>query len=449
MNYNPTFLKKHFSFIVLLVFILSAPKVIAQIPTDSTTTNTYDQYLKEKSIQFHSALDSLTSSYSNWKYTGSDTLSNPYYYPIFSPTKLHSTVLQRSLGSLPSPKKSLFTVGNYSSLVNYIDNQLISAYTAMPGLFQNSTAVDDSKGLRKDVNKTVKQEIKLSEKVTTVASEAAPQIADEQIDIQVQKPNFWTFKSTFSLKFTQNHVSDNWYKGGESNYSFLSAATIEANYDNKQKLLFNNKLEMRLGFMSSKNDDLHKFKTNDDLLRLTNKLGLQASKHWYYTIMLQSWTQFHPAYKSNDPKIYSDFMSPFESVFSVGMDYKFSRKRFTLDATISPVACRFKYVDRLALSTAFGLKEGKHTSFDYGSNITANYSWEMFKNVTWKGRIYFFTDYSKTQVEWENTFDLKINKFLSTTIFLYPRFDDSVKRTDGQSYFQFYELLSFGLELSF
>lgn len=434
-------------YFIVSTFLFYLP-ILSQEVTDSTK-NTYNIYLESKIKGFSNALDSLTQSFNTWRYLEEDTLCNPYYYPLFFSSTLQNTTLQRNLGSLQIKSNYSILSNKTSHIVSNIDSYLLKAYTSTPRAFQYNSSIEKSTGIRKDVNKDVKTDIKLSEKVTTVATQPIPRITEESIDIVVQKPNFWKFKSDFSLKFTQNHVSDNWYKGGESNYSFLTSINLEANYNNKQKILFNNKLEMKLGFLSSKNDLLHKFKTNDDLLRLTNKLGLKATKHWYYTAMLQSWTQFHPAYKSNDEKVYSDFMSPFESVFSLGMDYKLSVKNFTFDATLSPFACSFKYVDRKALCSTFGLKEGKHSKFDYGSNITANYTWNMFKNVTWKGRIYFFTDYSKAQIEWENTFNLRINKFLSTTLFLYPRFDDSVKRKKGESYLQFTELLSFGIDLSF
>ena len=53
------------------------------------------------------------------------------------------------------------------------------------------------------------------------------------------------------------------------------------------------------------------------------------------------------------------------------------------------------------------------------------------------------------QVEWENTFDLKINDFLSTRFFIYPRFDDSVARQEGKSYLQLNEILSLGFKMNF
>lgn len=69
--------------------------------------------------------------------------------------------------------------------------------------------------------------------------------------------------------------------------------------------------------------------------------------------------------------------------------------------------------------------------------------------MQWVGRIYYFTDYTSTQVEWENTFNLSINRYLSARVFLYPRFDDSRKRKDDQSNFEFNELLSLGLKVDF
>ena len=267
--------------------------------------------------------------------------------------------------------------------------------------------------------------------------------ASRGMKLRIWKPDFWTLKVTdFSLQFMQSYISSNWHKGGESSNTLQASLTAEANYNNKQRLTFDNKLEMKLGFQRSRGDDLHRFKTNSDQLRLTNKLGVRATTRWYYTFLLQSWTQFHPSYKSNDPKVYSDFMSPFESVFSIGMEYKLSLSKFNLSATLAPLACDFKYVDRLALSTSFGLKEGRHSKFEYGSNVTVNYTWNVFKNVSWTGRFYWYTDYSRTLMEWENTVNFTINRFLSG-------FDDSVSPNADGSYFQFLEQLSLGLSVSF
>lgn len=71
------------------------------------------------------------------------------------------------------------------------------------------------------------------------------------------KPNFWKLSGNYSLQLFQNYVSDNWYKGGESNYSMLGTVTLQANYNNKQRFRWENKLELRLGLQNSKGDTLH------------------------------------------------------------------------------------------------------------------------------------------------------------------------------------------------
>lgn len=404
---------------------------------------------------YEDSLARLVERYGTWKYAGGDTLSNPYYFMLFSPSTFYSGPVHRSIGQLVSTEKERAqgSLGLYGleagadSLWNYI-------YTRQPWLVQyDESLLRKDEGIRTDLPREVKPEIKLSDQKEDAPAAGEP-VTTGTTDlanwgIVVRKPNFWDFNTNVSLQFVQNHVSDNWYKGGESNNSLLAGLVIDANYNNKQKVLFSNKLEMKLGFQSSKNDEEHKYKTNSDQIRLTNKLGLRATKHWYYTLMLQSWTQFYRGYKSNDKNVYSDFMSPFESLFSIGMDYKLDKSKFHLSATMSPIAFDFKYVGRESLATSFGLDEGKHTKINYGSNITMNYSWDIVKNVKWQGRLYFFTDYSKVQLEWENTFNLQINRFLSTRLFLYPRFDDSVGRKEGSSYIQFYELLSLGLNVNF
>ncbi|MBO7294932.1 MAG: DUF3078 domain-containing protein, partial [Bacteroidaceae bacterium] len=237
-------------------------------------------------------------------------------------------------------------------------------------------------------------------------------------------------------------------KGGDNNNSMLATCNLEANYDNKQGVIWTNLLEMKIGFQNSKGDDLHEFKTNTDLIRLTNKVGIQATKRWYYTATLQSWTQFYKGYRANDPKVYSDFMSPFESLLSLGMDYRYSNNKFNFNVSLSPFAGKFKYCDRRNLVNNYGLKD-KHSRLEFGSNITTTFKWSITKDIEWNGRIYYFTDYDKSQIEWENTINLRINKYLKTKLFLYPRFDDSVNKPDGESYFQFHETLTLGVDISF
>lgn len=406
-------------------------------------------------------LSQLSKQFETYQYTQADTLANPYYFYIFAQPTYYSHPVRIAIGKLPQEQKNkdeyilppLLPAEPVTpvSLISAISNALNDIYTTEPQCITQEEKFLAVDGIREDVNKEIKPNVNLTEKIETTLKDnnAIDDFDFGDWKITVRRPNFWTFSNEFTFEIMQVHISDNWYKGGESNYSWSASAIINANYNNKRKITFDNKLEMNLGFRSSKDDDKHKFLTHSDLIRLTNKLGLKATEHWYYTLTLQSWTQFYPSYKKNDPKVYSDFMSPFESVPSLGMDYRLSVKNFTLDASISPFSGRFKYVDRLALSPAFGVKAGKHTDFSFGSNITINYTWNMFKNISWGSRIFYYTNYDMTNIEWENTFNLKINEFLTTKFFIFPRFDDSVQKKAGSSYFQLYETLSLKFNVKF
>ena len=77
---------------------------------------------------------------------------------------------------------------------------------------------------------------------------------DTESDLVIVRPNFWKYKGNGYAQFTQHYISDNWYKGGESTNSLLSGLVLEANFDDRQRLEFENKLEMKLGFVTAPSD---------------------------------------------------------------------------------------------------------------------------------------------------------------------------------------------------
>ena len=328
-----------------------------------------------------------------------------------------------------------------------LDKALMHVYLNRPDLVRSHESRLDVVGAPISEGAPRKSKIDIVEEVAPkpIEVEAAP------MNIYVKKPNFWTIRGDYYLQFLQNYVTDNWYKGGESNYSMLGSITMQANYNNKQKVKWENKLEMRLGYQTSKGDTLHKYKTSEDLLRYTGKLGLQATKRWYYTLQLIGQTQFTQGLRSNDKKVYSDFMSPFKLNLSVGMDYNVDwfNHRLKGSAHIAPLAFNWKYVGRASLATRYGLEDGQHGMTDYGSEFTVDLNWVFADNIRWKTRLYGYTTYKRAELEWENTITFQFNKYISTNLFLYPRFDDGVKRKEGQSYWQFKEYASVGFSYSF
>ena len=364
------------------------------------------------------------------------------YFRLFAPTTFYHNIANKSLSIEPDQ------AGN-DPLAEAIDAALLHIYLNRPDLVNTTeTELQETGNVRADVNQPIKNQVKLVEKVESPVIDMPDDVPTE---ILIQKPKFWTKKGDGYLQFMQNFVSDNWYKGGESNYSMVGALTLEANYDNRNQWKWDNKLEMKLGFMHTRTDSVHKFKSNEDLIRFTSKVGLEAAKNWYYTLQLLAYTQFTRGLKANDLKTYSDFMSPFNLNLGLGMDYKVAskNKRLTGTVNLSPLAVNYRYVDRLDLSTSYGLDEGKHSLVDFGSQVTADVTWKINDVVSWKSRLYAFTSYKRAEIEWENTFTLRVSKYISANLFLFPRFDDSGKKDDDLGYLQFKEYSSIGFSYGF
>lgn len=330
-----------------------------------------------------------------------------------------------------------------------VDKALVHTYLNRPSLLTGSdNRLRKAGSLRDTQERPAPQKMKLAEKVEPMPDEPFVPMPEGLV---VRKPNFWTYSGDGHLQFLQNFISNNWYKGGESNYSMVGDLTLNANYDNKSKIKWENKLELKLGFQTSRSDTVHKFKTNNDLIRYTGKFGLQAYKQWYYTLQLLAYTQFTQGLKSNDKKVYSDFMSPFNLNLGLGMDYKVSalQGRLKGDVNISLLSFNFRYVDRKDLAKKYGVIGDHHTLEDFGSQLTCNLTWKICDQVQWKTRLYAYTTYHRSEVEWENTLTLSVSKYISATLFLYPRFDDSTDRDDKLGYLQFKEYSALGFSYSF
>ena len=358
---------------------------------------------------------------------------------------------------------NMLSLNSGSELDNAIDRALMNVYLTRPDLVQTTeTQLDESGTLREDIDQKIEQNIELVEHAAPLPEE--PQVTPAS-EVAVTKPKFWTKKGDGFLQVMQNFVSNNWYKGGESTYSLMGSLVAEANYDNRGKWKWDNKLEAKLGFLTARSDSLHKWKSNEDLLRLTSKVGLQASKHWYYTLQFVGYTQFARGLKSNDHRTYSDFLSPFNLNLGLGMDYKVEAfdKKLTGTVNLSPIAINYRYVDRswfpeqnsptptshTWFPSRYGIEEGKHHLLDTGLQMTADLGWKLSETVTWKTRLYAFTSFERAEIEWENTFQLKVSKYITANIFLFPRFDDANTPDDDMGYWQFKEYTSLGLSYSF
>lgn len=284
----------------------------------------------------------------------------------------------------------------------------------------------------------------IKEKVFTLFKPERNYTTEKSIDanVSVSKPNFWKLQGNGSVQFSQNYISPNWYKGGESSNSILSYLMFNANYNDKQRIEFDNRIEAKVGFMTVPSDTIHKYNITSDLLRLTSKLGVKAFNRWYYTISAEFNTQFFNNYKVNTDTRVSSFMSPANLIINLGLDYKLSLPKIELSTLYSPLTYNFRYVDDpLVDPTQFGIAEGEKSLHMFGSSFQLNMRWTIIPSIIWESRFNYFTNYHKIETEWENTYNFVLNRYLSAKLFVHARFYDM----EAEHKIQWNELLSFGI----
>jgi hypothetical protein len=429
--------------------------VLTLISTLAFSIKDEDSTMLSKSVVWRYSVDSIADIYGKkmeelGHQRNKAIRQNTYKRPLdvyvlrmsFPPTFYSSSVLQQFSAETPDIRTDRSLVRMY--LVN---DALASMYVNRPEIVvQTDSQVEQAGTLRDDVHGSLTTDTKLSDKVVTVDLGAE---MNEGVVLVTRRPNFWKFSGSGSLQFTQNYFSENWYQGGENNYAFLGLLTLNANYDNKQNVQWENQLEARLGFQTtSESETRRSMKPTDNLLRLTTKLGYKAYKTLFYTMQVQAYTQIVPLYESNSDVIRTNFLSTLNLTVSVGLDYKFqtNNNNFRGNVYLAPCAYNMRYVSNIDLATKHGIEAGHHAYHNFGPSITVNAYWQILKNLSWNARMYWISNFTYTNIEWENTFNFTINKYLSAKLFVYPKFDDSSARykSEGGSFFMMKEWLSLG-----
>lgn len=263
------------------------------------------------------------------------------------------------------------------------------------------------------------------------------------------KISYWKTLGRFQGKYTQSYYSENWYKGGESNHSILGQLDFDANYA-KKTTTFDNKLELKLGFHTTEIDGKKTFRTNEDLIRVTSKLGIRAWESWYFSSQFQGYTQFMPVYDTKvTTKLKSKFFAPVYGNLSIGMDFKpkLKRKNSSLSILLSPLSYNCRYVSVDSIAPNYGIEQGKKYKYTIGSRFDGNIKWTFLEDFTWTSKAQYYTNYESAEVNFENTVDYRFSRYFSLQFFCHWRFDDSVKRKkdkDGNlmGYGQFKEFLT-------
>ena len=308
------------------------------------------------------------------------------------------------------------------------------------------------------------EELMREKTLAEVSAEEKPalEMANAKVDIPenvaggmkttVIKPNYWSTSGRVELKFTQNYVSGNWFQGGESNKTMLGQFDFDLNYDDKDRITFKTHFDVDLGFATTKADTLHSFKTNTDRLRIESTLGYKMVKNLDITMKVKLESQSLPNYPTNNPDFVSNFMAPFDANFSVGINYKPTWKKFRMEIFCAPLsAYNYRFVRYGDLTSRYGIREGRHHKEDFGTQFIVTVPRQkIMKLVEWYSRAELYTNYARTFFQWENSFDVSLNRYLTASLSLHARFDDSAPRLydDEYGYWQIKELMTLGVTYS-
>lgn len=287
-------------------------------------------------------------------------------------------------------------------------------------------------------------------------------------------PSFWTNVNKLGINFSEVAFV-NWNAGGNNSASALGNARFERNYKFRYTR-WDNYMDLRYGLNLQEGQKLRK---TDDAIRLSSTFGFQRDtiSNWYYSAKANFNTQFSNGYKYPERETpISRFMSPGYSFLGAGISY--ITKDQKLNLYLSPITQKATFVldQDLANKGAFGVQRaildadgnviepGENVFLEFGILVTNTWETEVYKNVLLNNRLSLYTDYLREfgniDVDWELNIDLKVNKYLVTTIGTHIIFDDNVLFNEevnaqgvvvnpGKTRVQFKQLLGVGVSYAF
>ena len=262
-----------------------------------------------------------------------------------------------------------------------------------------------------------------------------PRPKENIIDILYER---LSFHGSYGLNINQLALS-NWAAGGENTFAgkaFASFTLLDHKKTFEQKLIGN----FAFGIARFASKGIEK---QDDKIDLTYSLSRNSMTQWNLSSIVTFNTQFANGYKyPNDSTVISTFFAPAYLTLSIGCSYKTKDERFQI--YMSPVAGKVTFVmnQELADKGAFGVKKGyydqdsiwipgEHIAPAIGVNFIINYKRSIGKNITYTTLLNTFYNYIERHdddrlpidVNWENTLNFMITKYISTILFVHLKYD--------------------------
>ena len=251
---------------------------------------------------------------------------------------------------------------------------------------------------------------------------------------QEQPPKNWAWTGITGLNLNQASFS-NWTAGGVNSIAFSALGKFSGNYK-KNKLTWNNNLNLLYGMVKNQGETLKK---NDDNIELISVVGTDISKNWALTGYVSFRSQFTDGFdKDNDTLRISNFMAPGYLTLSPGFRFKPNDWFYII---LSPATARFTFVmdQTLANQGSFGvtpaekdtngviIKNGENILIYFGPFLEAYMKKEVVKGLTLESRLkilYTFINRDNLEaydadISWENFLNYSIAKYFSVSLFLH------------------------------
>jgi len=302
-----------------------------------------------------------------------------------------------------------------------------------------------------------------------------PFLGWSQDTAKVIKPWAWTGITGLNL----NQASfTNWTAGGTNSVAFSALGKYSGNYK-KDKLTWNNNLNLMYGMVKNEGDALTK---SEDIIELISVVGHDLSPKWSITGYVSFRSQFTNGFdKDYDTIKISEFMAPGYLTISPSVRFKPNDNFYLL---LSPVTAKFTFVmdQELANLGSFGvtpaekdtngviIKEGESMLLYMGPFIEAYFKKEVAKGLIYESRLnLLYTFLNRDNLEpydmdasWENFLNYSIAKYFSVSLFLHfvylpgqpiIKFDTfngvTVPNASSNRHIQIKETLGIGITYSF
>lgn len=286
-----------------------------------------------------------------------------------------------------------------------------------------------------------------------------PDVDIDEVEISRKGPEQrinWLHNFNIALQLSQAYISHNWYQGGNDYLAFFGNFLwdVQLNPVYNPRVMFQSTVNYKLAITSTQEDQFHKYAISQELFQYNLKFGYKAANRWYYSLTGLFKTQFLNSYASNSETRTASFLSPGTANVGIGMTYNYEKpnKKLSFSASIAPLSYNLKIcLDDKIDHASLGMKPDQRTLHEYGSNAELNFYCAFRDNISYRSRLFLFTDYKNFVGDWENTLNFQFSKYFSTQLYFYFRYDTATDSGIDRKWkkWMLKEILSVGLSYTF